>query len=111
MLSLEDLGNGKFRLNGTRQAADGTTEQSEGVFAFDGGTHPDGIGSLAFMRIDALRYAVTGDHHGRFTAMHSLTEDGAVMVERADGVRNGKAFRTSRVFTRGSGTCPLKEPQ
>lgn len=109
--TLEDLGNGKFRLAGTRQASDGTIETSEGVFAFDGGVHSDGTGSLAFMRIDPLRYAITGNRNGRFTAMRSMTEDGATMVETTDGVRNGKPFRTSRVFIRGNASCPAGDPQ
>ena len=104
--TLEDLGNDKFRLTGVRVAGDGTLLRQDGVFAFDGGAHADGAGGTAsFTRIDEHRYAVVTKGIEQSTAMRTMTDDGATMVENADGVRDDEPFHASRVFTRGTAPC------
>lgn len=106
VMALEDLRGGKFRLTGVRVNADGHLTRQDGVFAFDGGDHPDGAGgTAAFARIDAQRYVVVTKGTVHATAMRTLTDDGAMMTEIADGTDDGDAFHASRVYTRGAGTC------
>ncbi len=106
VMTLEDLGNGKFRLTGVRVGASGNAVRQDGIFAFDGGDHPDGAGgSLAFTRVDEQRYVVVSKGPVRATAMRTLTDDGATLTENADGIDDGDAFHASRVYTRGTGTC------
>ena len=105
VLTLEDLGKDKFRLTGVSVAGDGSVNRQDGVFAFDGGAHPQGKGTLAFTRIDEHRYAVVTKGAEQSTAVRTLSDDGATMVENADGVRDDEPFHATRVFSRGSGTC------
>jgi hypothetical protein len=106
VMSLEDLGGGKFHMTAVRVAANGKTGHQDGVFAFDGGDHADGAGgSLAFLRIDPQRYVVVSKGAVRSTAMRTLSADGAVMTEIADGTDDDEAFRASRVYVRGAGSC------
>ena len=86
-------------------AGDGSVRRQDGVFAFDGGEHPLGKGTLAFARIDEHRYAVVSKDGGQSTAVRTLSDDGATMVENADGVRDDEPFHATRVFSRGTGTC------
>ena len=102
---LEDLGNDKFRLTAVSVAGDGTVSQQDGVFAFDGGAHSLGKGTLAFARIDEHRYAVVSKGAEQSTAVRTLSDDGATMVENADGVRDDEPFHATRVFSRGIATC------
>jgi hypothetical protein len=106
--SLEDLGGGKFRMTAVRVGADGKAQHQEGVFAFDGGDADGTGGSLAFLRIDPQRYVVVSKGTVRSTAMRTLSDDGAVMTERVDGTDDGDAFRASRVYIRGTGSCEGK---
>jgi hypothetical protein len=102
--ALEDLGNGKFRFSETRIDADGKAVHRDGVFAFDGGDHPDGSGgSLAFTRIDDARYAMVSKGTLRATAMRTLSGD--TLTETVDGSDDGDAFHAAHVYTRGSGSC------
>ena len=109
VLTLEDLGNDKFRLTGVSIAGDGSVNRQDGVFAFDGGAHPISKGTLAFTRIDAQRYAVVSKGDGQSTAVRTLTDDSATMIEAADGVRDNEPFHATRVFTRGAGTCAVEK--
>jgi hypothetical protein len=110
--NLEDLGGGKFRMTAVRVTADGKTERQDGIFAFDGGDHPvalaDGLGSLAFLRIDAQRYVVVSKGTVRATAMRTLSDDGTVMTETIDGTDDDEPFRALRVYVRGTGSCESK---
>lgn len=106
VMTLEDLNSGKFRFTAVRIDADGKRTHQDGIFAFDGGDHPDGTGgSLAFLRIDEHRYAVVSKGTIRSTAMRTLSADGTALTETADGVNDGEPFRATRIFTRGAGTC------
>lgn len=112
--NLEDLGGGKFHMTAVRVTADGKMQHQDGVFAFDGGDHPvalaDGTGgSLAFLRIDDHRYIVVSKGTVRSTAMRTLSADGAVMTETIDGTDDDEAFRASRVYVRGTGSCEPKK--
>lgn len=101
---LEDLGNGKFGFRETRIDADGKVVQRNGVFAFDGGDHPDGTGgTLAFTRIDDARYVVVFKGRVRATAMRTLASD--TLTETIDGAADDDAFHAARVYTRGTADC------
>jgi hypothetical protein len=112
VMSLDDLGGGKFRLRTVHVTADGESERQDGIFAFDGGDHPvalaDGLGSLAFLRVDDHRYVVVSKGKVRSTAMRTLSDDGAVMTETIDGTDDNEPFRASRVYVRGTGACEAK---
>jgi hypothetical protein len=109
-VSLDDLGGGKFRMTAVRVAADGKLQHQDGMFAFDGGDRADGTGgSLAFLRVDDHRYVVVSKGLVRATAMRTLSADGAVMTETIDGTDDDDAFRASRVYVRGTGSCEAKK--
>jgi len=106
VMTLEDLGGGKFRYDAVRIDAGGATVRQDGIFAFDGGEHPDGAGgTLAFLRIDDARYATVSKGAVRSTAMRTLSDDGATLTESEDGTSDDDAFRAVRLFTRGAGVC------
>jgi hypothetical protein len=109
-VSLDDLGGGKFRMTAVRVTADGKMQHQDGMFAFDGGDRADGTGgSLAFLRIDDRRYVVVSKGVVRSTAMRTLSDDGTVMTETIDGTDDDEAFRASRVYVRGTGSCEQKK--
>jgi hypothetical protein len=105
VMTLEDLGSGKFQLTSVRVSAAGKTVRQNGIFAFDGGDHPVEGGSLAFLRVDPQRYVVVSKGTVQGTAMRTLSDDGTTLTETVDGTDDGDAFHAARVYVRGSGTC------
>lgn len=111
VMTLDDLGNGKFRLTSVTVDGDGAALRQDGIFAFDGLDHPDGAGgTLAFTRIDDLRYAVVIKGVTRATAMRTLSDDEGIMSEVADGVSDGKRFHALRVYLRRDSQCGTAAP-
>ncbi len=114
--TLEDVGNGKFRVTTMRVHGDGTTARQDAVFAFDGGDHPNGLGdglTTAFTRIDDYRYAmVLKDHRKAIaTVMRTISADGSAMTQIGDGAINGKPFHEALVFARKYSTCEAPKQQ
>ncbi len=106
--TLEDLGNGKFRLTSTRKRANGEVARQDTVSAFDGGDHPDGSGgTTAFTRIDEHRYVMVLKDHGTplATVMRTISDDGRTMTDVANGSKDGKPFHETLVFERKDSSC------